>query len=72
MGLQGTVIRSIFQTAASFGAAFDTLCEMSGIHPEEIGDSENMVEWEKARPQYFSTPGRGSSLPARADDYPRD
>lgn len=32
----------------------------------------SMVEWEKARPQYFSTPGRGSSLPARADDYPRD
>lgn len=32
----------------------------------------SMVEWEKARPQYFSTPGLGSSLPARADDYPRD
>jgi dihydroorotase len=32
----------------------------------------SMVEWEKARPQYFSTPGRGSSLPARADDFPRD
>ncbi|AHF16449.1 AraC family transcriptional regulator [Niabella soli] len=48
MGLQGTVIRSIFQTAASFGAAFDTLCQLSGINPEEINDSENMVEWEKA------------------------
>ena len=48
MALQGTVIRTIFQTAASFGAAFDTLCQMSGINPEEIGDSENMVEWEKA------------------------
>jgi AraC-like DNA-binding protein len=48
MGLQGTVIRTIFQTATSFGAAFDTLCQMSGINPEEIGDSENMVEWEKA------------------------
>jgi dihydroorotase len=30
------------------------------------------VEWEKARPQYFSTPDKGESLPARADDYPRD
>ncbi len=32
----------------------------------------SMAEWEKARPQYFSTPGLGSSLPARADDFPRD
>jgi dihydroorotase len=32
----------------------------------------SMVEWEKARPQYFTTPDRGSSLPARADDFPRD
>ncbi len=31
----------------------------------------SMVEWEKARPQYFNTPGLGDSLPARADDYPR-
>lgn len=31
----------------------------------------SMVEWEKARPQYFETPGLGSSKPARADDYPR-
>ncbi len=48
MALQGTVIRTIFQTATSFGAAFDTLCQLSGISPEEISDSENMVEWEKA------------------------
>jgi AraC-like DNA-binding protein len=48
MALQGTVIRTIFQTATSFGAAFDTLCQQSGISPEEISDSENMVEWEKA------------------------
>lgn len=48
MGLQGTVIRTIFQTAGSFGAAFDILCRMSGISAEEISDSENMVEWEKA------------------------
>jgi dihydroorotase len=32
----------------------------------------SMVEWEKARPQYFTVPDRGESLPARADDYPRD
>jgi len=48
MGLQGTVIRTIFQSATSFGVAFDTLCQMSGIKPDEISDSENMVEWEKA------------------------
>lgn len=48
MALQGTVIRTIFQTATSFGAAFDTLCQLSGISPQEISDSENMVEWEKA------------------------
>lgn len=48
MALQGTVIRSIFQTATSLGAAFDTLCQMSDISAEEISDSENMVEWEKA------------------------
>jgi len=32
----------------------------------------SMVEWEKARPQYFVTPGLGNSTPARADDYPRE
>ena len=48
MGLQGTVIRSIFQTATSFGAAFDTLCRMSGIDAADIRDSEKMVEWEKS------------------------
>ena len=32
----------------------------------------SMVEWEQARPQYFTTPGLGNSTPARADDYPRD
>jgi dihydroorotase len=32
----------------------------------------SMVQWEKARPQYFTVPDRGESLPARADDYPRD
>lgn len=32
----------------------------------------SMVQWEKARPQYFNNPGLGTSLPARADDFPRD
>ena len=32
----------------------------------------SMVEWDQARPQYFNSPERGDSLPARADDYPRD
>ena len=32
----------------------------------------SMVPWEKARPQYFSTPALGTSPPARADDYPRE
>src|ERR1700730_9627807 len=32
----------------------------------------SMVAWEKARPQDFTTPDRGVSGPARADDFPRD
>lgn len=32
----------------------------------------SMVEWDKARPQYFNVLDKGESLPARADDYPRD
>jgi dihydroorotase len=32
----------------------------------------SMVEWEKARPQYFTTPGLGNSKPAKADDFPRE
>jgi dihydroorotase len=31
----------------------------------------SMVEWEKARPQYFNMPGPGHSPPAQADDFPR-
>ncbi len=31
----------------------------------------SMVPWEKARPQYFTTPVLGNSTPAKADDYPR-
>ena len=33
----------------------------------------SMVEWDKARPQYFNTPNKGEAMPpARADDFPRD
>jgi dihydroorotase len=32
----------------------------------------SMVEWEKARPQYFVIPALGISPPARADDDPRE
>ena len=32
----------------------------------------SMVEWEKARPQYFNTPETGHSAPAKADDFPRE
>ena len=31
----------------------------------------SMVEWEKARPQYFNMPGPGHPVPAKADDFPR-
>jgi dihydroorotase len=31
----------------------------------------SMVEWEKARQQYFNTPELGNSKPAQADDFPR-
>ena len=31
----------------------------------------SLVEWEKARSQYFNTPELGNSTPARADDFPR-
>jgi dihydroorotase len=32
----------------------------------------SMVEWEKAPKQYFTTPELGNSLPAKADNYPRN
>jgi dihydroorotase len=31
----------------------------------------SMVEWDKARQQYFNVPDRGNLPPATADDYPR-
>ena len=32
----------------------------------------SMVEWEKARPQYFQSPTFGNSKGSKADDYPRE
>jgi dihydroorotase len=32
----------------------------------------SMVQWEKARPQYFTIPSGDGALPSRADDFPRD
>jgi dihydroorotase len=32
----------------------------------------SMVEWEKARAQYFQNPTFGNSKPSKADDYPRE
>ena len=32
----------------------------------------SMIQWEKARSQYFVTPELGTSPPAMADDYPRE
>ena len=31
----------------------------------------SMVEWQKARPQYFKSPGMGNDKPSMADDFPR-
>jgi dihydroorotase len=31
----------------------------------------SMVDWEKARPQYFTPPGLGNGKPSTADDFPR-
>src|SRR5262249_7917131 len=31
----------------------------------------SMVEWDKARPQYFNNPAEGNRNPATADDLPR-
>jgi AraC-like DNA-binding protein len=48
MSLQSAVIRRIFQAAASRGAAYDRLCRLSGITPEEMSAADSMIEWEKA------------------------
>ena len=31
----------------------------------------SMVEWEKARPQYFNNPSEGNPAPATAEDLPQ-
>ena len=31
----------------------------------------SMVQWEKARPQYFTSPVMGDDKPSSADDFPR-
>ncbi len=52
MGLQATVIREILHTAATYGEAYDSLREQAGFTREEIGDSEQKVEWQKAAALY--------------------
>ncbi|WP_343704045.1 AraC family transcriptional regulator ligand-binding domain-containing protein [Chitinophaga sp.] len=52
MGLQATVIREILHTAATYGEAYDTLRELAGFTQEEISDSEQKVEWQKAAALY--------------------
>jgi AraC-like DNA-binding protein len=52
MGLQATVIRDILHTATTYGEAYDTLREMAGFTQEEISDSAQMVEWQKAAKLY--------------------
>lgn len=52
MGLQATVIRDILHTATTYGEVYDTLREMAGFTQEEISDSGQMVEWQKAAAIY--------------------
>lgn len=52
MGLQATAIRDMLYTAASYGEAYDTLREMAGFTQEEISDSGQVVEWQKAAKLY--------------------
>ncbi|MBO9151614.1 AraC family transcriptional regulator ligand-binding domain-containing protein [Chitinophaga sp. GCM10012297] len=52
MGLQATVIREILHTAATYGEAYDALREKAGFTQEEISDSEQKVEWQKAASLY--------------------
>ena len=52
MGLQATAIRDILYTAATYGEAYDTLREMAGFTQEEISDSGQIVEWQKAAKLY--------------------
>ncbi|TDH24621.1 AraC family transcriptional regulator [Segetibacter sp. 3557_3] len=48
MSLQATIIRDILQAAAPSTGGYETICQLTGINPEEISCSENMLEWEKS------------------------
>ncbi|WP_018628483.1 AraC family transcriptional regulator [Niabella aurantiaca] len=52
MGLQATAIRDMLYAAATYGEAYDTLREMAGFTQEEISDSGQTVEWQKAAKLY--------------------
>lgn len=52
MGLQATAIRDMLYAAATYGEAYDTLREMAGFTQEEISDSGQIVEWQKAAKLY--------------------
>ncbi|MGJ7032853.1 AraC family transcriptional regulator ligand-binding domain-containing protein [Niabella hirudinis] len=52
MGLQATAIRDILYAAATYGEAYDTLREMAGFTQDEISDSGQVVEWQKAARLY--------------------
>jgi len=52
MGLQATAIRDMLYAAATYGEAYDTLREMAGFTQEEISDSSQVVEWQKAAKLY--------------------
>jgi AraC-like DNA-binding protein len=48
MGLQATVLREIFLSADSYGAAYDALCDQMDISHELLSDSKVHIEWQKA------------------------
>lgn len=52
MGLQATAIRDMLYAAATYSEAYDTLREMAGFTQEEISDSGQAVEWQKAAKLY--------------------
>lgn len=52
MGLQATAIREMLYTAATYGEAYENLRKAAGFTEEEISDSENIVEWQKAAKLY--------------------
>jgi len=52
MGLQATAIRDMLYAAATYSEAYDTLREMAGFTQEEISDSGQVVEWQKAAKLY--------------------